>query len=214
MFFHFSCDCLNSFRILTERDSALFDIRAGNVDLQHIDRLICQTLYNLTVIFGGFSTYVYNDLCIIFFQKRNVSGDKHINPRILQTNGIEHAAVYFRNTRSRVTRPRNVCHTFGDYRAQTVQVYKFRKFLTGTEGTGGNHNRIVKCYSCNRYFCVHYSSTSSAKNTGPSLQTRLLCTLVCPSTSLDLHTHARHAPMPHAIFSSIEIQHSILFSAA
>ena len=34
------------------------------------------------------------------------------------------------------------------------------------------------------------------------------------SISLDLHVQAKHAPIPHAIFSSNERKHSILFSAA
>ena len=47
-----------------------------------------------------------------------------------------------------------------------------------------------------------YSSTSSARNTGPSLQTRALWTLEWGSTSFVLQTQARHAPMPQAILSS------------
>ena len=37
------------------------------------------------------------------------------------------------------------------------------------------------------------------------MQILLLLTLLCSSLFLDWHTHARQAPIPHAIFSSIDV---------
>ena len=50
-----------------------------------------------------------------------------------------------------------------------------------------------------------YNSTSVERKTGPSLHTRLLCTLEWESTSVDWHTQPRQAPIPHAIRSSREM---------
>ena len=63
-------------------------------------------------------------------------------------------------------------------------------------------------------FLLHHISTSVLRNTGPSLQIRLLWTRECPSISVDLQTQARHAPIPQAILSSMEIQQGIPFSSA
>ena len=49
---------------------------------------------------------------------------------------------------------------------------------------------------------------------GKSLMGLLLCTWEWASTSLDLHTQARHAPTPQAMRSSMEIQQGIPFSSA
>ena len=45
------------------RDS--LDVRAGNVDLQHIDRLARQFFHYIDVIFRRFSTYIDDNLRII-----------------------------------------------------------------------------------------------------------------------------------------------------
>ena len=71
--------------------------------------------------------------------------------------------------------------------------------------SGGYCHRIFPFHTCNIDFRIHQISTSEARKTGPSLQTRLLCTLLCASFSLLLHTQPRQAPIPQAMRSSREI---------
>ena len=85
---HCFCDRLHRLWILSKRDASLFYIRAGNVDLKHIDRLIRQSFHNLEIIFGCFSTDIHNDLRIIFFEKRNITLNKKIDPRILKSDRV------------------------------------------------------------------------------------------------------------------------------
>ena len=196
---------LQCFRILSEGNAAFLYIWAGNIDLQQIHRLLRQTLYHLTVIFFTLSADIDDDLRIILLQEGNISFYKYINPRVLQTNGIEHAASGLCDSRCRIARPRHICHTLGHYGTQCSQIIKFTVLSTGSKGSGCSHDWIFKLHTCDGYFCIHYSSTSVLKNTGPSLQTLLLCTWECPSTSFDWQTQARQAPMPQAMRSSMEM---------
>ena len=50
IFFHFFCNILSRFRVLSECDSTFFHIRTGNIDLQHIHVFLCKTFYNFTII--------------------------------------------------------------------------------------------------------------------------------------------------------------------
>ena len=65
MAFYLAGDRLHCFRILSKCDAALLDVRAGNVDLQHIDRLARQFFHYIDVIFRRFSTYIDDNLRII-----------------------------------------------------------------------------------------------------------------------------------------------------
>ena len=51
--------------LMSKCDAALLDVRAGNVDLQHIDRLARQFFHYIDVIFRRFSTYIDDNLRII-----------------------------------------------------------------------------------------------------------------------------------------------------
>ena len=55
------------FWILSNGNAALFDIRAGDIDLQHIYRLVCKTIYHFNIFLCGMSAYIDNNLCIILF---------------------------------------------------------------------------------------------------------------------------------------------------
>ena len=65
MAFYLAGDRLHCFRILSKCDAALLDVRAGNVDLQHIDRLARQFFHYIDIIFRRFSTYIDDNLRII-----------------------------------------------------------------------------------------------------------------------------------------------------
>ena len=88
MLFHFFCDCFHSLRILSESDSAFFDIRTGNIDFKHIHWFVAQPFDHFDVIFRCLSTDIDNNLCIILLQERDISFTEYINARILQTDGI------------------------------------------------------------------------------------------------------------------------------
>ena len=76
--------------ILTKCKESCVYIRAGNINLHHINWLICQTFHHCQIFFRRMTAYIYNDLCIILFQKRNIPLTEKIDTRILQTNRIHH----------------------------------------------------------------------------------------------------------------------------
>ena len=191
--------------ILPKRQKACINIRARNIDLHHINRLISQSFHHCQIFFRCMTTDIDDDLRIIFLQKWNISFAEQIDSRILESDCIHHSSVNFSYTWCRITRPRDICHALGRYRSKTVQIHKLTEFFSRTKCTGSHCNRILPFYAGNIYFHVHYKSTSVDKNTGPSLQILLLFTLLCASFSFVLQTHARQAPIPHAILSSREI---------
>ena len=191
--------------VLSKCKKSRIDIRARDIDLHHINRFIRQPLNNRKILFRRMSADIHNDLCIIFLQKRNISFTEQVNSRILKSDRIHHPAVYLCYTWCRIPRPRDICDSLGRHRSETVQINKLTEFFSRTKCTGSHCNRILPLYAGNIYFHIHYKSTSVDKNTGPSLQILLLFTLLCASFSFVLQTHARQAPIPHAILSSREI---------
>ena len=147
-----------------------------DVDPESIEKKGTQSLYHIHVILYGLTADVHNDLRIIFFQERNISLHEYVNAGVLQTDGIEHTAVYFCHTRGRVAGPGHIGYTLGHHRTQAVQIYEFFIFHAGAKGSGCCHYGVFESYSCNRCLCIHQISTSSASNTGPSVQILALCT--------------------------------------
>ena len=177
MIFQFGSNIVQSICFLSKRNGSFLDIGAGYIDLQHADcRFVSQSLYHIHVILYGLTADVHNDLRIIFFQERNISLHEYVNAGVLQTDGIEHTAVYFCHTRGRVAGPGHIGYTLGHHRTQAVQIYEFFIFHAGAKGSGCCHYGVFESYSCNRCLCIHQISTSSASNTGPSVQILALCT--------------------------------------
>ena len=115
MAFHFSGDRLHGLRILSEGNTAFFDIWTGDIDLQKVYRLIPKSLNDINIIFCSLSTDIYDNFRIILLQKWNVTVYEHIDSRVLQTDGIDHASISLCNTRCRIPWPRYVCYSFGGY---------------------------------------------------------------------------------------------------
>ena len=86
--FDLARNILDHLRILTERDTALLDIRAGNIDLEQIHRLIRKPLHNLYVLTRRMTADIDNDLRVVLLQERNVPFDKEIDARVLQSDRI------------------------------------------------------------------------------------------------------------------------------
>ena len=136
MLFHFFGDRLYRLWILSKSNTAFFDVRAGNIDFQHIHTLfLSQTFHNLQIICRSLSTDINDHLSIIAFQKRQISLAENINARILQSDGIEHTTAHFRHTRCRIARPRHICHALCHDRTQTVQIYELTIFGSGSKGS-------------------------------------------------------------------------------
>ena len=83
MAFHLFCDFFDHLRILSERNTALLYIRAGNIDLEQIYRLVGEAFHHINVFLRRMSADIDDDLRVIFFEKRNVSVNEQINARIL-----------------------------------------------------------------------------------------------------------------------------------
>ena len=106
-----SRDRLDCLRILSERDAAAFYIRAGNIDLEHIYRLLRQALYRLTIFLRRMSADIYDDFRVVLLQKRDVPLAEQVDTRILQADRIHHTASDLCHTRSRIARPRDICNS-------------------------------------------------------------------------------------------------------
>ena len=116
--------------ILTKCKESCVYIRAGNINLHHINWLICQTFHHCQIFFRRMTAYIYNDLCIILFQKRNIPLTEKIDTRILQTNRIHHASVNFSHTRSRISGPRDIGYALGCHCSQLINIYIISKFCS------------------------------------------------------------------------------------
>ena len=89
------CLCLNFFRnlrqtlwVLSERNSPVLYIRAGNINFQQINRLVGKLFHNLHIICRRTSAYIDDDFRVKLLQKRNIPLNKHVNPRILQPDCV------------------------------------------------------------------------------------------------------------------------------
>ena len=127
------------------------------------------------IIFRRLAADIYNDLRIILLQEGNIALAEHVDAGVLQTDGVQHAAGHFCDAGRWIAWPWMIGHALGDNSAQAGQIHELTVFHAGTKRSGSCHYRILQLNSSQIYFQIH-SSTSFALNTGPSLQTRLLCT--------------------------------------
>ena len=106
--------------ILSEGQEIGVYIRTGNIDLQHIHRLLSQSFHYCQIFFRGMSADINDYLCIKLLKIGNVPFAEHLNSRILEADGVHHPAVDFCNTRGRIPCPGNICHALGDHCSQLV----------------------------------------------------------------------------------------------
>ena len=116
--------------VLSKCKETCIYVRTRNINLHHIDWLVCQTFYHCQIFFRCMTTYIDNDLCIILLQKRNVSLTEQFNPRILKTYCIHHSTVCLCNSRCRISCPWNIGHTFGCYCSEFINIYIISKFCS------------------------------------------------------------------------------------
>ena len=162
--------------ILTESKETSIDVRTGNVDLHHVDLFLCQPFYHSQVFFRCMTADIDDDLRIVFLKEGNISFTEYIDTGILKPYGIHHTTISLCHSGSCISRPGNICHTFGHNGAQTVEIHKFTVFLTGAKGSGGCHHRILQFHTGDLHTHICHHTTSVERNTGPSLHTRLLWT--------------------------------------
>ncbi len=86
--FDLTCDRLYHLWILSKAAMPPFDIRAGDIDLQHIYRLVCKTIYHFNIFLCGMSAYIDTIIFVSYCFKRDVSLDKQINARVLKSDRI------------------------------------------------------------------------------------------------------------------------------
>lgn len=68
MAFHLFCDFFDHLRILSERNTAFLYIRAGNIDLEQIYRLVGKPLHHINVFFRRMSADIDDDFRVIFLR--------------------------------------------------------------------------------------------------------------------------------------------------
>ena len=148
--FHRRCDLLDRRGIRSERDPALLHVRAGNVDFQKIRAFfVREPPHTIDVLPRAVSANIHNHLRVKLLQELQIPLRKCLLPRILKANGIQHPGGCLADSRGRVSRPRNGGHAFRHNRTKPVQINKFRKLLSGPEGSGRRHDRVLQQNSGN-----------------------------------------------------------------
>ena len=198
-------DIVQAVRLLAEGDGSLLHIRTGDVDLQHVHGCIRKALHHFQIILQHFAADIDDYLRIILLQKGQVPLQEYVDARVLQADGVKHAAVDLRHSGGGIAGPGHVCHTLCHHGAQTVQIHKLAVFHAGSKGAGCGHDRIFQFNSRQIHRCFHQISTSFASKTGPSVQIRALFTWEWASFFVVLHTQPRQAPTPQAMRSSREM---------
>ena len=108
--FFYNVSCI--FTAGTERNTALFYVWTGDVQLKHINFTFAQTLCNCTVILNAAACNIRDLYCILGCKVWHIMFEKMLHTRILQTNRVEHAARSFGNSRWRVAQTLFKGHTF------------------------------------------------------------------------------------------------------
>ena len=126
---------LHRLGILTKGNATLLYIGAGNVDLQKVHRLITQPLHHFHIIFRGLSAHIDHDLCVKLFQIGDIPLHKHVDARVLEPDGIDHASVCLRDPWSRVAGPRHIRDPLGHHRSQKIQIHKLPVLLPRAKGS-------------------------------------------------------------------------------
>ena len=143
--FHRRCDLLDRPGIRSERDPALLHVRAGNVDFQKIRAFfVREPPHTIDVLLRAVSADIHDHLRVKLLQEPQIPLRKCLLSGILKTDGIQHPGGCLADSRGRVTRPRNRGHALRHNRAKPVQIDKFRKFLSGPEGSGRRHDRVLQ----------------------------------------------------------------------
>ena len=205
---HFAGVGLNStynlsscFRHSAENNTALFDVRTGDVDFYCINTVYIQLFGNSAVFLWGMAVDVDNHRYVIFFQLRQSVLQEVLAAGVFQTDAVQHTGRGFYRTLALIACCRLQRCTLYSNSANLFQVEKIGKFQTKAKGAGAGSNRSSHLHTGNINCqtaiiqCFYHSPTSSAQNTGPSLQT--LMRLPMPSQAQD-----RHAPRPQAMYFS------------
>src|SRR5581483_11054131 len=88
-----------------ECHSALFHVRAGDVDLYRVDRGLVEAPRHFDVLLDRRAAYVGNEARLGEIQLAEDAAHHLIHPRILQSDRIEHAGRRLVHTMRRVTGP-------------------------------------------------------------------------------------------------------------
>ena len=138
--------------IRAKHNPALFHIRAGNVHFKGRHPFdIIEARRNFGILVAGIAKKIGDHRRVVLAQKRHFIADKGINPHILQSNRIKHAAHGFGNARRRIPRLGVKGQPLGDNGTQTIQIEIGRKLFTITKGARSGHHRVTQFQTRNFY---------------------------------------------------------------
>ena len=190
-----------SLRHSTEDNAALLNVRAGNVDFHCVHAVYVELFRHSAVFLRRMAINVDYNRHIILAQLRQSVLQEVFAAGVLQTDAVQHTGRSFDSALALVAGGRLQGGTLDGNSADLFEVEEVREFQAEAKGAGAGSNRRshfqagnINCQTA-IIQCFYHSPTSSAQNTGPSLQT--LMRLPMPSQAQD-----RHAPRPQAIYFS------------
>ena len=137
----------NAFRrvaVYAERSTALFHVRAGDVQFNHVDIGLVEPFCNRDTFFNGRAGNVGKNYRVLGQQVRQFPVNKGINARILQADRVQHARRCFCNSRGGVARTGRNGRSLGGDTAQLGKREQFFIFVSVSEYTGSRNNWIFK----------------------------------------------------------------------
>ena len=152
------------------------DVGTGDVDLDHVHARLAEPLAHDAVLLRGVAGDIGDDAEVVLFQLRQFLFDKALYAGVLQTHGIQDTHGRLGNAGRRVALSGVQGQPLDRNTAQLRNIVKLPEFPAEAEGAGGDDHRVFHRHARQidvEIYLTHYQSTSSALNTGPSLQTCL-----------------------------------------
>ena len=156
-----------------QADAAMLHIGTADVELVSLHDLgAVQLLHDFHIIFLCRTGHVGDDLRIELCQPWQLSFHDHLDARVLQADGVEHAHRRFGDTRSRIAKARLRRSALDGDAAQQAEIIQLGEFAPEAETAAGRNDRVLQVQSWKLNTQIHQNSTFPIGNTGPSLQMR------------------------------------------
>ena len=126
----------------------MLHIRTADVQLICLNNLaFIQLRDHLDIFLFTGTCHIGNDLRIKLRQPWQLPLHDDIHPWVLKTDGIQHAARCFRNTRCRISEAAVWCCTLDCYTSQKTQLIQLGKFTAKAEAATGWDDGVLQMKS-------------------------------------------------------------------
>jgi hypothetical protein len=136
-------DARRHVRVVAELDAAFLDVRAGDVQLDRVDRRILETTRDFDVVVDRRTADVREESGFGEVERRQDRVDDVIDARVLQADRVQHALRRLVDAVRRVAETRFARRAFQDDRASVAVRKPFNPgvFLSESDAPGQQHDR-------------------------------------------------------------------------